>query len=162
MKDQTLAAVNQELVKTGKFLESISSDPRKLQCLHHFAQCQEVIKWLRKVTKGKWKQSALTVVTNDLIFHSCLYIDVNDLQNFVNLALATAAGGEGDLAHDRLSDLRTVGSGFGALIYKLPDDAGYAELARRCRSLWEALQNNQDLPNKLVRIQSHCKHFHHL
>ena len=87
---------------------------------------------------------------------------MNDLQNFVNVALATAAGGEDDLAHDRLSDLRTVGSVFGALIYKLPDDAGYAELARRCRSLWEALQNNRDLPNKLVRIQSHCKHFHHL
>jgi len=89
---------------------------------------------------------------------------VNDLQNFVNVALATAAGGEDDLAHDKLSDLRTVGSGFGALIYKLPDDAGYAELAQQCSSLWEALQNNQDLPNKLVRIQihSHCKHIHHL
>ena len=76
---------------------------------------------------------------------------MNDLQNFVNVALATTAGGEDDLAHDKLSDLRTIGSGFGALIYKLPDDAGYAVLAQRCTSLWEALKNNQDLPNKLVR-----------
>ena len=83
-------------------------------------------------------------------------LDVSDLQNFVNVALATAAGGEDDLAHDQLSNLRTVGSGFGALIYKLPEDAGYADLAKRCESLWEALdlQDYQDLPNKLVR--AHC------
>ena len=55
MKHQTLAAVDENLVKTGKFLENISSDPRKLQCLNYFAKCQEVIKWLREVTKGKWK-----------------------------------------------------------------------------------------------------------
>ena len=76
---------------------------------------------------------------------------MNDLRKFVNIALETAAGGEDDLARDKLSDLRTVGSGFGALIYKLPDDAGYADLARRCTLLWEALRNNQELPNKLVR-----------
>ena len=85
------------------------------------------------------------------MFLLLLSIDVSDLQNFVNVAMATAAGGEHDFAHDKLSDLRTVGSGFGALIYKLPDDAGYADLSQRCRSLWDALQNNQDLPKKLVR-----------
>ena len=81
-------------------------------------------------------------------------LDVNDLQNFVNVALATAAGGEDDYTHDKLSDLRTVGSGFGALIYNLPKDAGYEDLAERCRSLWEALQNSPDLPSKLVRVYS--------
>ena len=76
---------------------------------------------------------------------------MNDLQNFVNVALATAAGGEDDLAHDKLSYLRTVGSMFGPLIYKLPTNAGYAELAKRWDSLWQALQSSQDLPKKLVR-----------
>ena len=55
MKDQTLAAVDEKLVKTGKFLENISSDPKKLQCLQHFAECQEVIQWLRDVTNGTWE-----------------------------------------------------------------------------------------------------------
>ena len=45
------------------------------------------------------------------LMYLLLSIDVNDLQNFVNVALATAAGGEDDYAHDKLSDLRTVGSG---------------------------------------------------
>ena len=53
MKDQILAAVDEKLVKTGKFLEDISSDPRKVQCLKHFVQCQEVIQWLREATNGK-------------------------------------------------------------------------------------------------------------
>jgi len=86
--------------------------------------------------------------------HLLLSVDVNDLQNFVNVALETAAGGEDDLAHDKLSDLRTVGSGFGALIYKLPDDTGFTNLNQRCTSLWEVLQSNKDLPSKLVRKQS--------
>ena len=55
MKDQTLVAVDENLLKTEELLENISSDPRKLQCLNYFAKCQEVIKWLREVTKGKWK-----------------------------------------------------------------------------------------------------------
>ena len=53
MKHQTLAAVDENLVKTGKFLENISSDSRKLQCLNHFTQCQEVVKWLRDATKSE-------------------------------------------------------------------------------------------------------------
>ena len=77
---------------------------------------------------------------------------MNDLQNFVNVALATAAGGEDDLTHDKLSELRTVGSVFGTLIYNLPENTGYEDLAKRWESLWESLKNHPDLPNKLVRL----------
>ena len=42
------------------------------------------------------------------------------MQSFVTIALATAVGGEDDLTKDKLSNLRTVGSGFRALIYELP------------------------------------------
>ena len=69
----------------------------------------------------------------------------------MNVALATAAGGEDDLTHDKLSHLRTVGSGFGPLIYNFPENACYADLTERWDSLWEALRNNQGLPGKLVR-----------
>ena len=70
----------------------------------------------------------------------------------MNVALATAAGGEDDLAHDQLSNLRAVGSGFGSLIYNLPKNAGYRDLSQRCKSLWDALKNNPNLPEMLVRI----------
>ena len=66
------------------------------------------------------------------------------------MALATAAGGEDDFAHDRLSDLSIVGSGFGSLIYKLREDTGFVELSQRCAPLWTVLKNNPDLPIMLV------------
>ena len=83
-------------------------------------------------------------------------IDVNDLQNFVNLALATAAGGEDDLTRDKLSNLRTVGSGFGPLIYKLPKTAGYDVLQEHCKSLWDTLKHAPRLPKIMVS----CEHMH--
>ena len=70
----------------------------------------------------------------------------------MNVALATAAGGEGDLSHDKLSHLRTVGSGFASLIYNFPDDAGFVELKKACTSVWEALDKNENLPKFLVII----------
>ena len=85
--------------------------------------------------------------------HSTIFdtvTDVNEIQHFVNVALATAAGGEDDLSHDKLSYLRTVGSGFASLIYNFPKDAGFIELKEACTYVWEALTKNENLPNLLV------------
>ena len=85
-----------------------------------------------------------------LITSFFIYIDVHDLQHFVTIALATAAGGEDDLTRDKLSNLRTVGSGFAKLIYRLPSMTGCMELERRCQSLWDSLSHDPSLPQKLV------------
>ena len=77
---------------------------------------------------------------------------MTDLQNFVNISLATAAGGEDDFTRDKLSNLRTVGSGFGALIYRLPPTAGYKTLVERCRSLWDILKSTPQLPKLMVHV----------
>ena len=66
------------------------------------------------------------------------------------MALATAVGGEGDLSHDRLFHLRTVGSGYASLIYNFPEDAGFYELKNACTSVWDALDKNENLPKLLV------------
>ena len=84
------------------------------------------------------------------------HADVKDLQNFVNISLATVAGGEDALTRDRLSNLRTVGSGFGALIYRLPSDAGYQMLVDRCKAVWEALRSAPNLPDMMVQCTSTC------
>ena len=76
--------------------------------------------------------------------------DVSDLQNFVNVALATAVGGEDDLANDKLSSLRTVGSGFSSLIYKLDPKTGFRDLCKRCSSVWKAYDDDRNLPKMLV------------
>ena len=75
---------------------------------------------------------------------------VNDIQGFVTVALATAAGGEDDLASDKLSHLRNVGSGFASLIYDMSTSDGCVELMQRCTSLWDSLMKIPDLPKLLV------------
>ena len=66
------------------------------------------------------------------------------------MSLATAAGGEGDLVHDRLSNLRTVGSGFASLLYKLPETSSCCDLLKACAPVWNALNDYPALPELLV------------
>ncbi len=83
---------------------------------------------------------------------------MRDLQN---VSLATAAGVGEEEAYDKLSNLCAVGSGFGSLIYKLPNHAGYCETSAGCMTLWEALKNNPKLNTILVckqRMISQAKH----
>ena len=86
--------------------------------------------------------------------------DVHEIQSFVNVALATAAGGEGDLSHDRLSHLRTVGSGFASLIYNFPEDADFFKLKEACKSVWDALDKNENLPKLIVMISHNSSIFY--
>ncbi len=78
------------------------------------------------------------------------------------MALATAAGGEGDLASDKLSHLRTVGSGFAPLIYEMKESDDYLMLKDRCKSLWKALVKNSNLPELLVSVVYACQGFYHI
>ena len=85
------------------------------------------------------------------IFHFYISLDVTNLVNFVTVALATAAGGEGDMTTDKLSFLRTVGSGFGPLIYRLPKDTDYHRLHQDlCKTSWVTLESAPGLPNMMV------------
>ncbi len=74
----------------------------------------------------------------------------------MDVALHTGAGGEDDYTHDRLSLLKVVGSEFGPLIYKLPEDAGFHALAEQCKTVWDALEKNPQLPHMLVRHSGIC------
>ena len=79
-----------------------------------------------------------------------LILDITSLQNFVTVALATSAGEEGDMTTDRLLYLRTIGSGFGPLIYNLPQTANFQEFQEHCKSLWETLDHAPSLPKMMV------------
>ncbi len=52
MGGQKLRDVNDALIKTGKFLRDIAQVHHRVECLEAFAKCQNVVSWLRKVTKG--------------------------------------------------------------------------------------------------------------
>ena len=88
-----------------------------------------------------FKERIIIVVIMVLVYVG----DINNLQNFVNVSLATAAGGEDDLTRDKLSNLLTVGRAFGPLIYRLPSDASYQTLQQRCETLWDTLKQTPTL-----------------
>ena len=105
---------------------------------------------------------AILLLTKNML---TLNADVHEIQSFVNVALATAAGGEGDLSYDRLSHLRTVGSGFASLIYIFPGDTNFFKLKEACKSVWDALDKNENLPKLIVIISYYYgnlyfAHFH--
>ena len=81
------------------------------------------------------------------------FVDIGNLKKIISDAQSTV-GGEGDLAYDMLSNLRTVGSGFGRLIYDLKSDAGFTAFKDCCKSLWDFLKHTPSLPDMLVSFLS--------
>ena len=83
-----------------------------------------------------------------LSFYCFVIADVGQLQNFVQVALATS--GEGDMIRDLLSQLHTVGSSYAPLIYDLPKDAYCQALVGRCKGVWGDLDKHPNLSQILV------------
>ena len=52
MENQTLKDVDDSLMETGKFLEDVAKESKKVKCLERFSRCQDIVKWLKEVTKG--------------------------------------------------------------------------------------------------------------
>ena len=79
----------------------------------------------------------------------CLGID--DLHNFVSVALHTTAG-EDPYDSDRLSNLKKVGNAFGPLIFDLNKDKTFETFRKGCIAVWDAMESSsEDLPEKLVK-----------
>lgn len=69
-----------------------------------------------------------------------MHAGVKDLQGFVDLALDTSD--TTDVTITLLTDLRTVGSAVGQLLFTLPDPCGLIELVEACCVLWESSFNH--------------------
>lgn len=54
MQDKCLSTITDELVDTGKFLGSISHNPKRVKCLDVFIECQTIVKWIREATTGMY------------------------------------------------------------------------------------------------------------
>ena len=79
-------------------------------------------------------------------------LGVDDLHNFVSVALHTTAG-EDDYDSDRLSNLKKIGNTFGSLIYDLKDDKSFETFRIGCFNAWYAMVNTKEnLPKILVKF----------
>ena len=50
--DKTLNSIDHSVVEAGRFLQEYATDPTKRECLEAFAECQNIVEWIRKETNG--------------------------------------------------------------------------------------------------------------
>ena len=77
-----------------------------------------------------------------------LFLDINELKVFVDLASISA--GENDLDVDRVACFHDAVLGYSPLLYDLKKDSGFQTFKDVLKKLWRALENDSDLPKKLV------------
>jgi hypothetical protein len=64
--------------------------------------------------------------------------------------LAMISAGENDLEVDRISNFHTSCLNFAPLIFDFNEEVGFKELITACQSVWNALKEDRQLPEKLV------------
>jgi hypothetical protein len=52
MKDSSLGSIDHQMIDAKSFLEEMTADAWKLECLQVFAKCSNIVEWIRKETKG--------------------------------------------------------------------------------------------------------------
>lgn len=68
--------------------------------------------------------------------------------------LASISAGESDIDVDRVACFHDAVQGYASLLYKLDPAAGFQEFMDHVQELWRALDNDPNLPNKLVSVLS--------
>ena len=61
MAARKLGDVNDDLVKTGEFLEHISK-PTNMMCIQKFNECQDIIKWIQTISKGPYYSHFILII----------------------------------------------------------------------------------------------------
>lgn len=68
--------------------------------------------------------------------------------------LASISAGENDTEIDRLACFQDAVSGYSPFLYSLHEEAGFEELLVCAQEVWETLQKDEKLPEKLVSFCS--------
>lgn len=64
--------------------------------------------------------------------------------------LASISAGENDMDVDRVACFHDAVLGYSSLLYELKPDSGFLVFKDVLKKLWRALENDSNLPNKLV------------
>lgn len=79
----------------------------------------------------------------------CCLSDINELKVFVDLASISA--GESDMDVDRVACFHDAVLGYSSMLYELKPDSDFRVFQEIVKKLWRALENDPNLPKKLVR-----------
>ena len=47
-----MSTIDHSVVEAGRSLQEYANDPTKRECLEAFAECQNIVEWIRKETQG--------------------------------------------------------------------------------------------------------------
>lgn len=78
--------------------------------------------------------------------------DINELKVFVDLASISA--GENDLDVDRVACFHDAVLGYSSMLYDLKPETDFRLFKDMLKKLWKALDNDPNLPKKLVRVSA--------
>jgi len=81
-----------------------------------------------------------------------LLLGPQELKVLVDLAIISA--GETDMETARITCLHTSCLGFAPLIFDLQSSFGFDELMKTCEPVWNAVDTDHSLPQKLVSLFS--------
>lgn len=65
--------------------------------------------------------------------------------------LASISAGENDMDVDRVACFHDAVLGYSSLLYELKKDSGFKAFREVLKKVWRALENDSNLPKKLVR-----------
>lgn len=69
--------------------------------------------------------------------------------------LATISAGENDMDMDRVACFHDAVLGYSSMLYELKPNSGFHFFHELLKKLWKALDNDANLPKKLVRTHEH-------
>lgn len=78
------------------------------------------------------------------------FTDINELKVFVDLASISA--GENDLDVDRVACFHDAVLGYSSMLYELKSETSFRVFKEVLKKLWKALENDPNLPKKLVML----------
>ncbi|XP_068694638.1 E3 ubiquitin-protein ligase rnf213-alpha-like [Montipora foliosa] len=122
-KQRPLGSMNAAMHRASRLLSGIT--PERKLCLDAVAGCQPFITWLKATISGP-----------------------QELKVLVDLAIISA--GETDMETARITCLHTSCLGFAPLIFDVEPSFGFDELMRTCDPVWNAVDTDPTLPQKLV------------
>ncbi|XP_053366887.1 E3 ubiquitin-protein ligase rnf213-beta isoform X1 [Clarias gariepinus] len=122
-KNQHLLSLSDDLIKAKQKLSHVSH--QHTACLEAFLKSENLVNWVKTTIKNR-----------------------SELKVFVDLASISA--GENDTEIDRLTGFQDAVSGYSPLLYSLHENAGFEQLIACAQEVWDALNRDEKLPEKLT------------
>uniref|UniRef100_A0A3B5M1E9 RING-type E3 ubiquitin transferase n=1 Tax=Xiphophorus couchianus TaxID=32473 RepID=A0A3B5M1E9_9TELE len=128
-KREPLNRIDNDLMQAKMVLVDIT-EPRRL-CLNELGLRRHFVRWVKDA------------------------LEINELKVFVDLASISA--GENDMDVDRVACFHDAVLGYSSVLYELKPESGFRAFKDVLNKLWRALENDNNLPKKLLDSARHLE-----